>query len=251
MTERVVLALAGNDRAKFLDGLITNDVHKAENGIVYSALLTPQGKYLFDFFVVGRPDALWIDVAAAQAPALAQRLNMYRLRADVQISETGILVSRGIDEAPEGALNDPRHAGMGWRHYGTRDVSQPVDWDALRITHGVPKAGIELTPDSYILEMGFERLNGVDFRKGCFVGQEIVARMKHKTVLKKGLSLVTLDQPAPAGTEITADGRPVGTLHTNQDGLGLAFVRFDRATDKMQAGEATLRQVPDEKRNWC
>ena len=250
MTDRVVLELTGADRVKFLDGLITNDVAKAKDGIIYAALLTPQGKYLFDFFVIGRPDGLWIDVAAPQAPALAQRLNMYRLRADVQIAQTDIVVSRGVGPMPKGAFADPRHPEMGWRHYGETDINEDIDWIARRIALGVPAAGQELTPDSYILEMGFERLNGVDFRKGCFVGQEIVARMKHKTVLKKGLAQVTVTGDVAPGTAVTADNRPVGTLHTHKDGLGLAYLRFDRAMGEMQAGTATVRRIEEERSDW-
>ena len=108
------------------------------------------------------------------------------------------------------------------------------------MAHCIPETGIELTPDTFILEAGFERLNGVDFRKGCYVGQEVTARMKHKTELRKGLSRVHIDGAAPVGTPITADGKPVGTLFTQSGDQAIAYVRFDRATGPMQAGEATV-----------
>ncbi|MEY1556446.1 folate-binding protein YgfZ [Yoonia sp. R2331] len=241
MTDRTVLALTGDDRETFLQGLITNDVAQARDGIVYAALLTPQGKFIADFFVVGTGDQLLIDVASGFAAPLFQRLNMYRLRADVQIAETPLIVSRGTGAAPEGALQDPRHPALGWRAYGAKDHSQDADWDALRVAHAIPKTGIELTQDSYILEMGFEALNGVDFRKGCYVGQEIVARMKHKTALRKGLARVAIDGAAKPGDPITAGGKAIGTLHTVSGDKGLAYLRFDRATDDMQAGDAQLR----------
>ena len=132
MTKRTVLAITGADRVDFLQGLITQDVNKAENAIIYAALLTPQGKYIADFFVVGEDDRLLIDVASGLAPILAQRLNMYRLRADVQIVETNLTVSRGTSSRPTGAHLDPRHSALGWRAYGEADISEDIDWDALR-----------------------------------------------------------------------------------------------------------------------
>ncbi len=243
MTDRTVLSVSGEDRIGFLDGLITNTVPEQSGQIVYAALLTPQGKFIADFFVVNDGSRLLVDVASSHAAHLNQRLTMYRLRADVQIEPTDLIVSRGIGTAPEGALADPRDASMGWRHYGHEDVSENVDWIDLQITHTIPETGVELTPDTYILEAGFERLNGVDFKKGCFVGQEIVARMKHKTVLKKGIARVVINGDARAGDEITANGKIVGTLHSVAVEYGLAYLRFDRAEGEMQAGEATLTRA--------
>ena len=240
MSDRTVIALGGEDRRSFLQGLVTNNVDRAVDGIIYSALLTPQGKFIADFFVLGQEDRLLIDVATSHAPTLAQRLMMYRLRAAVTIDETNIIVSRGTGEPPAGSLTDPRHAGLGWRAYGESDISDDTDWDALRVDLMIPETGSELTPDTYVLEAGFETLNGVDFKKGCFVGQEIVARMKHKTELKKGLAQVSIDGSATAGDAITSDGKPAGTLHTVSGSKGLAYLRFERATGTMQAGKATL-----------
>lgn len=237
---RKVLAIAGADREGFLQGLVTNDVTRAQDGIIYAALLTPQGKFIADFFVIDDGDRFLIDVAGDLATGLAQRLNMYRLRADVQIAETDLIVSRGIGDAPKGAFSDPRHPNLGWRLYGDTDLSENVDWDALRVALAVPLAGVELVPDSYILEHGFERLNGVDFKKGCFVGQEIVARMKHKTELRKGLARVAIEGTASAGDEITADGKAVGVLHTIAGSEALAYLRFDRAKGEMQTDHAKV-----------
>ena len=243
MSERTVLALTGADRVGFLDGLITNHVPTLDEKIAYAALLTPQGKFIADFFVIAEPDRLLIDVASSHAAALMQRLTMYRLRADVQIAETDLIVSRGISEAPDGAVSDSRDPAMGWRAYGEVDVSEDVDWTAVRVAAGVPATGIELTEDSYILEAGFEALNGVDFKKGCFVGQEIVARMKHKTELRKGIAKVRINGTAQRGDAITKDGKPVGTLHSISGDTALAYLRFDRAEGEMTAGEATLTRI--------
>lgn len=242
MTNRTILTITGNDRVDFLQGLITNDVTRAANGIIYAALLTPQSKYLADFFVIGQEDRLLIDVASDIAAPLFQRLSMYRLRADVQISEAHITVSRGIGTPPDGALHDPRHDALGWRHYGETDISDDTDWTALRVANLIPETGIELTPETYILEANFEALHGVDFKKGCFVGQEIVARMKHKTELKKGLKQVIINGEAKSGDAITSNGKPAGTLHSVSGTHGLAYLRFDRSNDmKTQKASLTLR----------
>ncbi|QGX99190.1 folate-binding protein [Roseovarius faecimaris] len=241
---RSILKISGADAEHFLQGLITNDIARLDQGLVYAALLTPQGKYVADFLLCREGDGILLDVDAALAPTLAQRLNMYKLRADVQISETGRKVRRGVGVAPDGALADPRHAALGWRLYGGEGGDDGTDWDAIRVAHCIPETGIELTPDTYILEAGFERLNGVDFRKGCYVGQEIAARMKHKTELRKGLVTVGIDGSAALGSEITANGKPVGTVYTQANGQAIAYLRFDRTGPEMQAGEARISYTP-------
>lgn len=232
---RTILRVTGNDRETFLQGLVTNDVKGLADGLVYTALLTPQGKYLADFFMVPAEDAILIDVHSDLGDGLLKRLTMYKLRADVQIEAVDIPVACGIDDAPEGSFSDPRHPKLGWRAYGVEGGAPSVDWDAIRVAHVIPETGIELHDDSYILECGFERLNGVDFRKGCFVGQEIVARMKHKTELRKGLVSVILDGAGTPGSEITSNGKPAGVLHTVSGTSGIAYLRLDRAGAEMEA----------------
>ena len=240
--DRTVLEVTGEDRFHFLQGLVTNDVDLARAGIVYAALLSPQGKYLADFFLLERGEAILIDVATSLAPALLKRLSMYKLRAKVAIAETPLKVSRGLGPAPAGALPDPRHPSLGWRLYSETGGGEPeIDWDALRVAACVPETGVELLPDdTYILEAGFERLHGVDFRKGCYVGQEVTARMKHKTELRKGFATVEVEGAAPVGTEILAEGKSAGTLFTQSGGRGIAYLRFDRAEGELSAGEAKV-----------
>ena len=239
---RQLLRITGSDRQSFLQGLVTNDVTRLDDGPLYAALLSAQGKYLFDFFLAADGDTILLDVAAARAPALAQRLSMYRLRADVQIEADDRPVWRGIGQAPERAFDDPRDDAMGWRLYGEASVEPlPEDYfEALRMEHAIPEPEL-IENETYILEAGFERVNGVDFRKGCYVGQEITARMKHKTELKKGLRRVTVQGEAAFGAAITSGGKPAGTLFTVVNGQGLAHLRFDRAQGEMQADGATLR----------
>jgi folate-binding protein YgfZ len=249
--DRTVLRVSGPDARDFLQGLVTNDVRRLVEGPVYAALLSPQGKYLFDFFLVPADGDVLVDVKAERAAALAQRLGMYRLRAKVAVEPADLAVVVGLGAPPSGAVADPRHAELGWRAYVADPVAllagmeplDPSEIEARRVALLVPEAGVELRPDeSYILEMGFERLNGVDFRKGCYVGQEVTARMKHKTELRKGLARVVLDGAAAPGTEILQGGRAVGTLFTRAGDRGLAYLRFDRAEGELTAGAARVRR---------
>ena len=244
-TDRRLVALEGADGLHFLQGLVTNDVRPLEKGtgLVWAALLTPQGKYLADFLIARLPDGtLLLDLPEGLADATLRRLTLYRLRADVRLAPSPLHVQRGLGPAPDGALPDPRHPALGWRLYSPDPGSAPrIDWDAIRVAHVIPEAGRDLIPDdSYILEAGFERLHGVDFRKGCYVGQEVTARMKHKTELRKGLVRVRIAGDAPEGTPITADGRAAGTLLTRAGDHAIAHLRLDRAAGPMQAGPATV-----------
>lgn len=241
--DRALYEITGADREHFLQGLVSNDVRQLAKGPVYAALLSPQGKYLADFLLVPRGEAIVLDIAAGIAEATVKRLNMYRLRADVAIAPSALKVSRGTGPAPEGAVADPRHPALGWRLYGTEAGDDGSDWDAIRVAHLIPETGIELTPETYILEAGFERLHGVDFRKGCYVGQEVTARMKHKTELRKGLVRLRIEGAAPVGTEIvTGEGRAAGTLFTQAGARALAHLRLDRAEGTLAAGAARLWQ---------
>ncbi len=238
---RKIYEITGKDREHFLQGLITNDARRLAEGPIYAALLTPQGKYLADFLLVPRGDSLLFDIDESLAEATVKRLSMYKLRADVTITPSALQVSRGTGPAPEGAVPDPRHPALGWRLYGAETGDDGSDWDAIRVENLIPETGVELTPETYILEAGFERLHGVDFRKGCYVGQEVTARMKHKTELRKGLARLRIEGAAPVGSEITdAEGRAVGTLYTQAGGFALAHLRFDRAEGPLLAGEARL-----------
>jgi tRNA-modifying protein YgfZ len=251
--DRTLWHLTGADVLPFLQGLVSNDVLPLGRapGMVWAALLSPQGKYLADFLVVRRAgaDGVLLDIHAALAPATLRRLQMYKLRADVQFAPAVLHACRGVGLMPEGAMPDPRHPGLGWRLYSdTPGVAAQTDWDALRVDLMVPEYPADLVPDdSYLLEMGFERLHGVDFRKGCYVGQEVTARMKHKTELKKGLVRLRVDGVAAPGTPITLpDGREAGRLGTVSGTRALAHLRFDRLDGPLVAGDARLFAEPAE-----
>jgi folate-binding protein YgfZ len=266
---RAMLRMTGGAAREVLQGVVTNDVDRLGPGrALYAALLTPQGKYLFDFFLLaGEDGAVLIDVAAGRSQALTQRLKTYCLRRDAGVEDEGKLgvallwpagdTPGGHPGAPQWAPNhgiavpDPRAGALGWRVYAEHPEialadtgAAPAgrgDYDALRVEHMVPESGVELVPeDTFILEAGFERLHGVDFRKGCYVGQEVTARMKHKATLRKGLVRVAVAGEAAPGTPITAEGKPAGTLFTTAGGQGLAELRLDRAGPGMQAGDARV-----------
>lgn len=238
--QRKVFRFSGTDARKFLQNLITNDIKRLDTGPVYSALLTPQGKFIADFFLIPDGNDILMDVDTDAAAPLIPRLNMYKLRADVTISETNLIVSRGLDDAPEGAVADPRDANLGWRYYGAEDHNtDTVDWDVLRVDHKIPEMGRELDAESYILEMGFEGLNGVDFRKGCYVGQEVTARMKHKTELRKGLVRLVADAEIPENADVVSNGKVIGRTHTSAGKRALAYLRYDRVD-----GDISVNDIP-------
>ncbi|HEU0222953.1 MAG TPA: folate-binding protein [Paracoccaceae bacterium] len=260
---RAVLRLEGRDHRDFLQDLVTNDLRRLAPGApLYAALLSPQGKYLFDFILVAAEGGILLDLARDRAEALAERLALYRLRREVMITPTALRVvlawGDGADSVPTAddgviAVPDPRDPALGLRLYAADPEAALVflppsapasraEWDALRIAHGIPESGIELVPgESYILEAGFERLHGVDFRKGCYVGQEVTARMRHKATLRRGLVRVRVaGDPPPPGTPILAEGRPAGTLFSTMDGQGLALLRLDRSEGALRAGDAAI-----------
>lgn len=238
--QRKVFRFSGTDARKFLQNLITNDIKRLDTGPVYSALLTPQGKFIADFFLIPDGNDILMDVDTDAAAPLIPRLNMYKLRADVTISETNLIVSRGLNDAPEGAVADPRDANLGWRYYGAEDRNtETVDWDVLRVDHKIPEMGRELDAESYILEMGFEGLNGVDFRKGCYVGQEVTARMKHKTELRKGLVRLVSDADIPENADVVSNGKVIGRTHTSAGKRALAYLRYDRVD-----GDISVNDIP-------
>ncbi len=248
LSDRSIVSLSGDtgEQEEFLQSLVTNDVTGAAPGaLVYAALLTPQGKYLSDFLIWRTEDGDFrLDVATALAGDLVKRLSMYRLRRPIEISQDPATVTAFWGGDPSIGLRDPRHPDLGWRIYGTIDiVAEPGDYDLHRLKLGIPESATDLiVNDSYILEADFERLKGVDFRKGCYVGQEIVARMKFKTELRKGLCAVTVTGSAPPMTLLHApDGKNAGILLSNRDGHGIAHLRFDRATAPMSDSDKKVQ----------
>ena len=275
LEDRGVLAVGGPDRASFLQGLISNDTAKIGPGrAIYAALLTAQGKYLHDFMLVEMGETIWIDAEAARLGDLKRRLTMYRLRAKATIDERPDLAVAAVfdpeifDLAVEPGLTsplgdgvvfiDPRLAALGARAMLPREEIRPAlrdkgavegdvaAYDRLRLGLGVPDGSRDLVLDkSILLESGFDELNGVDWNKGCYIGQELTARTKYRGLIKKRLFPVRIDGPAPEpGAILTQDGREAGEMRSSRDGVGLALLRLEAVGHgKLAAGDTTIEPL--------
>ncbi len=248
---RGVVEVTGEDRLGFLQGLVSNDVTLAEPGrAVWAALLTPQGKWLADFFAFSDGARLLLDCARDQAPMLVTTLSRYRLRAKVALRDAsdGFAVRAGWGGAaqPAGlAAPDPRLPDAGWRALepGGADAS-PEAYDLHRLALGLPDAA-DLEPQkTVLLEAGFDELNGISWTKGCYMGQELTARTRYRGLLKKRLFPVAVEGELPApGTPVLRDGAEVGEMRSGRDGIGLALLRIEAAEagGALACGAAVLR----------
>ncbi|VAX06205.1 tRNA-modifying protein YgfZ [hydrothermal vent metagenome] len=252
LENRAILTLSGSDRKSFLQGLITKDVERISgNFAIYAALLTPQGKYLHDFFIIEKDDTIFLDCERTRMADIHRRFMMYRLRADVDIRDCSEkydvlaspeLLSEGLISYP-----DPRLPNMGFRTIISAPAPYPKDdhYDDLRLSLGLPDGSRDFDVDkTLILEGNMEELNGVDFTKGCYVGQEVTARMKHRAILKKRLLPVTIDGTLPArGTEIIdKDGKKIGDIRSGLGNRAIGYFRLAKMTfnQPYRCGEATI-----------
>ena len=250
LTDRTLIEVSGSDAFKFLQNLITNDLNDFHPNLMYSALLTPQGKYLFDFFIIKKSNTIFfIDISSQAKEEFLSRLKMYKLRSDVNVEEVQGHVGVGFSNKPSGAFFDPRCKQLGWRQYffeSTAPTNIPIlgrkYYDKLRVDHCIPETGIELIKDkTFILEVGFDRLSGVSFTKGCYVGQEVTARMKHKTELQKGLGKVkVLGKIGESTNKILSQGKVVGTLFTRVEDYAIAYLKFKYEDSLLKVGNAQV-----------
>lgn len=265
LPQRAIIEIAGPEARDFLQGLLSNDVGRLDEGALYAALLTPQGKFMFDMLLAAAADgSLYLDCAAGQKDDLLRRLTMYRLRAKVTLTDRSdalaVLALFPADPALDPAApaapaevtalyRDPRLPALGWRAVvpaGRPDILGPVDADAAdydrhRLALGVPDGASDIESGrGLLLESNFEELHGVDFHKGCFIGQELTARTKHRALVKKRLWGV---RPAPgqqglppAGTQILLNGQDAGQMASSLDGRGLALLRLDKLRTSLSDG---------------
>jgi folate-binding protein YgfZ len=285
LPERGLLVVAGEERVGFLQGLVSNDVAKVgEARAIHAALLTAQGRYLHDFFIAAAGEMLVLDCEAARLPDLQRRLGLFRLRAKVTIAPDtadravfaafgeGAAAGLGLpDEAGAAipfaggtAFVDPRLAALGVRVVAPREAAAKAlrdagfapaafaDWDRLRLVLGVPDGSRDLPVEKAILlESGFDELNGVDWKKGCYIGQELTARTKYRGLVKKRLMPVAIEGAIPApGTVIRMGDAEAGELRSGRDGIALALLRLD-AVASGQALEADGAPVKPLKPGWA
>lgn len=260
--DRTILRVTGEDAAKFLNGIVTSAVEDLAPGrAVFTALLTPQGKIVADFFAVAvaadEGGGFVIDAPKALADDLLKKLNFYKLRARVKIAaRPDLALAVIVDKAPPEGLGlvylDPRQAGLGWRvvlpaegvaaalEAAGAAIVEMESWQGRRISLGIPEGGKDfIYGDTFPHEADMDLLNGVDFHKGCFIGQEVVSRVKRRDVARKRVVPVAFDQSAPeAGAEIVAGDRAVGFMGSSAGRLGLAMLRLDRVDEALKEGAA-------------
>jgi folate-binding protein YgfZ len=263
LAHRAVIEMAGEERLSFLQGLISNDINKASpERALFAALLTPQGKFLFDLFIVARGDTLLIESEAGRIEDLRKKLSLYKLRSKVTITvaeglSVWALPGGGLELAAEAgaaapfaggiAFVDPRLAAAGQRVLIPAEGAEAAltaaglvegsfdAWDRARIALGLPDGSRDLPVEKAILlENGFDELNGVDFTKGCYMGQELTARTKYRGLVRKRLMPVALAGGAPeTGAEIRFGEAEAGELRSVCGDVGLAMIRLEH----FRAGE--------------
>jgi folate-binding protein YgfZ len=262
LPDRGVVKVAGEDAQNFLNGLVTTDVSRLKPGLGrFGALLTPQGKIVVDFLITEAPaghgGGYLIDCPKALAQGLADKLKFYKLRAKVAVEnlsdDLGVLAAWDGKPAaqPDLTFSDPRDERLGLRVLIPPELKEKLaaligaglvdasDYEAHRIAAGVPRGGLDFKyGDAFPHETNMDRLAGVDFDKGCYVGQEVVSRMQHRGTARTRSVKVLLDGPSPeAGATILAGDKPVGSIGSTAGGKGIALVRTDRVADALDAGQ--------------
>src|SRR4051812_36535443 len=261
LPDRGVVKVSGEDSRNFLNGLVTTDVGFVQPGLArFGALLTPQGKITADFLVTEAPaghgGGFLLDCPRALAQTLADKLGFYKLRAKVAVENLsdslGVLAAWDREPAikPDLAFADPRSEKLGWRILVPEDLAPKVAnligaelvdsaaYEGHRIAGGVPRGGVDfMYTDAFPHETNMDRLHGVDFDKGCYVGQEVVSRMQHRGTARTRIVRLVVEGARPEiGVAILAGDKPVGTMGSAADGIGLGLLRIDRAADAIDAG---------------
>ena len=275
LEDRGVLAISGPDARSYLQALVSNDMDKVSGArAIYATLLTPQGKFLHDFFISALGETLLFDCEGARIDDLARRLTFYRLRADAKIENLSdryrvfALIGGDHSGAFGGGViyDDPRISAMGGRavlpnESGVEALEEAgftaapaADYERLRLQHGLPDGSRDIHVEKgFLLENGIDDLNGVDFDKGCYIGQELTARTKHRANIRKRLLRVDIDGPLPPpGAPVMLGDKPAGEMRSGQDGIGLAMLRLKVIDEAATSGEpltcggATLTPVKPE-----
>ncbi len=273
LRNRGLMTVTGEDAGRFLQGLISNDIEKlATDRAIYAAFLTPQGKYLHDFFIARIGETPYLDCEAGRLDDLRRRLSMYKLRSKVSVEAAGdgfvvaalfgpgAIGALGLDQEPGRAAPfaggvvyvDPRLAAVGARAILPADVAttaleetgftaaEAAAYDRLRLTHGLPDGSRDLAVErAMLLESNFDELNGIDWDKGCYLGQELTARIYYRGLVKKRLMPVEIEGPPPeVGTQVMLGDRNAGEMRSALDGQGLALLRLEAVAEAEREGRA-------------
>lgn len=257
LPDRGVIGVTGADAERLLQGVVTNDLQLlARQPALFAALLTPQGKLLAEFFVVKAPDGVLLDISKDRIGEVLKRLAMYRLRAKVELRDrSGELAVAALwsgtpaSTGDAAAFMDPRDDRLGMRLILRNEAARTLlettraghasaaDYDAHRIALGVPEGGRDYPlGDTFPHEANLDRLHGISFSKGCYVGQELVARMQHKTVVRKRVVRITGDGPLAGGAEVKIGEATIGTVGSVAGDAALALVRLDRVAEALDKG---------------
>ncbi len=272
LSDRAVLKVSGEDAEHFLHNLVTNSIEGLPAGEArYAALLSPQGKIISDFLVVATEVGFLLDVPKSRVEELKKRLTLYKLRAKVTLTIEDAVVAAIFDGSGSVTLTemfaDPRIPGLGFRVFLPSETASDVlelaelkvvdedEYASFRIALGVPESGRDFAfDDAFPHEADMDQLAGIDFRKGCYIGQEIVSRMQHRGTARTRLVPVRILGSAEPGAEVTAGGKPLGTLGSVDGERGIAMIRIDRADDALAAGEpitAGTATLIVERPNWA
>ena len=233
LDSRALIRVSGPDARPFLHNLLTQDVETLTDGeLRFAALLSPPGRLLFDLFLLGEADGILLDVAADRRDALLQRLSMYKLRAQVAVEPDERSVFASWPQSADGFIADPRLPDLGGRRYGgdLAADSLEADYHSHRLEIGVPDPAADAPTDkTYPIEGDFDLLNGIDFQKGCFVGQETTSRMKRRGAIKNRMLPIAFDGPPPPfGAEVLNGDLRAGEVLSGMDGAAMALLRLDR-----------------------
>jgi folate-binding protein YgfZ len=268
LSDRAALRVSGDEAPHFLHNLVTSSVEGLQPGrAAYGALLTPQGKIISDFFVLRTEDSFLLDVPAARLEELKKRLTLYKLRAKVAITPEDLAVVAAWGGTLPGGYADPRLPALGQRAFLPKsgvasalkaaglEPKSEEDFYAHRVTLGVPEGGRDFQfDDAFPHEADMDQFGGVDFKKGCYIGQEVVSRTQHRATARTRVVPVRISGSAQSGAEIIAGEKTIGTLGSVSGTHGLATIRIDRADDALAAGEplkAGAAVLTVEKPDWA
>lgn len=245
LSNRALISVTGPDARSYLHNLLTQDIETlAEGQLRFGALLSAPGRLLFDLFILGQSDGVLLDVAAVDRDALIQRLSLYRLRAKVEIAPDDRPVFAAWPGQAAGFLADPRTPLMGGRAYGAGTADADLaDYDAYRLSVGLPDPHADVLKDkTYPIEADFDLLNGIDFKKGCFVGQETTSRMKRRGTIKNRMLPLEFEGPPPAfGSEVLKGELRAGEVLSGRDGSAMALLRLDRLDGDLTVDGRSVR----------